>query len=82
MRIVRIFDVGHSRAICLPPTIATALNWKVGDYLVAEIFEKDIVLSKLDFPAHIIKRLSEKRARIHEKEQDLVDELKKGGKSD
>ena len=50
----------------MPPGILKLLKWQIGDYLVVEVFDRDVVLSKLDFPPHIIKRLSEKRERVYE----------------
>jgi len=66
MRITKIFKCGHSRAAVIPDKILKTMKWREGDFLVAEIFEKDLVLSKLEFPPHIIKRLSEKRQRVYE----------------
>ena len=60
-----------SLGVIIPPSIYRTLKWKHHDYLVAEIFEKDLILSKLDFPPHIIKRISERKQRVYESLQEV-----------
>lgn len=71
MRVTRIFKLNTSYAVIIPPSIYKPLKWKEKDYLVVEIFEKDIILSKLEFPPHIIKKISEKRQRVYESLQEV-----------
>ena len=71
MRIARIFKINTSYAIIIPPSIHRTLKWKEKEYVVLEIFEKDLILSKLEFPPHTLKRLSEKRQRVYESLQEV-----------
>lgn len=71
MKVVRIFNIGASTAVLLPPSVIKTMRWKSRDYLVMEIFENDLILSKLEFPPHIIKRISEKRQRVYESLQEV-----------
>jgi len=77
MRIARIFKINTSYAIIIPPSIYRTLKWKEKDYVVLEIFEKDVVLSRLEFPPHVVKRLSERRQRVYDQFQGAGKELEK-----
>ena len=66
MRIARIFKINTSYAIIIPPSLCRTLKWQFTDYITLEIYEKSILLSKIEFPPHVVKRLAEKKQRAYE----------------
>jgi len=71
MRVSKLYKQGNSAATIVPPSILKTLNWSIQDYIVWQIFEKEVVLTKLDFPPKIIQRLAEKRQKVFESLQEV-----------
>ena len=76
MRITKLFKSQNSLIALIPHTIVKELKLQRNEYVVMEIFEREIVLSRLEIPPHIIKRLTERRQRVDEHFQGAGEKLK------